>query len=357
MILVKWLGVLSFMALSIVSIDYQASKGILFPRKILLPAQVELQLHSVDDNTNSCLAPTTPEDSATCDAIEAHILDSTVRFQIDNWVVKPDESGYMIDSSIGHGTVKDGRYLVTHNHFSEPFSDNPDIDQQIVYSYFQIFDVNGTKLIGLPGNDVSIVAQDEETLVLDFKERDNVGFFKALGLASAEFIEWPLLDLETNAEIAQVDWDGTIARVDWTTIQEVNVKDTVTRLVMSDGLLVGASGGGVFLRGFHIGNNWTTIEELDTLGVVVGQYSTAALNSNRVTKMEPGLDTKHEDSSLVTDRARWGSIAGAEVTRPTTPLRSDVQEQQGMVAESLAPANFTRSSGSGVIREGHLAHS
>jgi hypothetical protein len=249
--------------------------------------------------TFSSQASTSPEASTTHDEIEAQILNSTVRFQVNYWVVEADESGYMIENTVGHGTVKDGRYLVTHNHFSEPFSNNPDVDVQDIYAHVWIYDVYGTKLIELSGSDVSIVLQDEETLVLDFQELNGVGLFEALGLKSAVFLDANSISLEPGTEVAQIDWDGTTARVDWTTVQAVNAEDEVTQLVMADALMPGASGGGVFFNGQHLANNWTTVEEIDNTGAIVGQYSTAAIDSSQVATFGPASETTHADSTLV----------------------------------------------------------
>jgi len=286
---------LSLMILVFISMACRVSKDISHLITEPLPAQGDLELDGASSPLCSCTAPQTPEETLTCDLIEANILNTTVRFQINSWIVKPDESGYLIDRSIGHGTVKDGRYLVTHNHFGEPFSENPEINRETIYGQIEIFDTNGTKVGQLPVNDVSIVLQDEETLVLDFQEVDGAGFFETMGFSSAGYMDWHTLPLATNAEVAQVDWDGKLTRVDWTTIQEINTGRPVAELVMFDELQVGASGGGVFFGTFHIGNNWTTVEELDPKGAVVGRYSTAALNSNRIVE----ISSHGEDSALV----------------------------------------------------------
>lgn len=235
----------------------------------------------------SSQAPTSLNGSTQRDKLEARILSSTVRFQVNYWGVKSDESGYMIESTIGHGTVKDGRYLVTHNHFSEPFSKNPDVNAQDIYAQVRLYSAGGIELAELSGKEVTIVLQDEETLILDFKERNGVGLFEALGLSSADFTAPGSLTLEPGTKVAQIDWDGTASRVDWTTVQAATNKNGVSRLVISDGLMPGASGGGVFINGYHLANNWTTVEEIDNTGAIVNQYSTAAIDSSRVTTFGP----------------------------------------------------------------------
>jgi hypothetical protein len=237
--------------------------------------------------------PTSPEASTKHDEFEARILRSTVRFQVNYWVVEADESGYMIESTVGHGTVKDGRFLVTHNHFSQPFSDNPNVNAQDIFAQVRIYSADGTKLTELSGKDVSIVLQDVETLILDLQELNGVGLFEAVGLKSAAFLQSHSLSLTPGTKVAQIDWDGRVAREDWTTVQAVNAEDGVTRLVMSDRLMPGASGGGVFLNGYHLANNWTTVEEIDNTGAIVSQYSTAALDSSQVTTFGPASDARH----------------------------------------------------------------
>jgi negative regulator of sigma E activity len=46
--------------------------------------------------------------------------------------------------------------------------------------------------------------------------------------------------------------------------------------------LKGASGGGVFWNGNHIAINWQTVRLLEEDGEVLEQFSTVALNSDRV---------------------------------------------------------------------------
>ncbi|MGB3717121.1 MAG: hypothetical protein WA996_22095 [Candidatus Promineifilaceae bacterium] len=232
--------------------------------------------------------PTVPTlaDSTIHDALATQILSATVRFQINYWAGNSDESGYIVETAIGHGTVKEGRYLVTHNHFSAPFFKIHDFNTIGIYAQVQIYSASGTKLTELPEERVNIILQDEGTLVLDFGELDNLGLFDALGLTSAEFLDWHDLPVEQHIEVAQIDWDGSEARVDWTTVRAVNAGDGVTRLVIDDPLMPGASGGGVFWNGYHLANNWTTTTERDKkTGVIVGRYSSAALNSSQIASL------------------------------------------------------------------------
>jgi len=58
--------------------------------------------------------------------------------------------------------------------------------------------------------------------------------------------------------------------------------DGVSRLILSSPLLPGAFGGGVFWNGSHIAVNWQTGRILSEDSEVLEEFSTAALNSNRV---------------------------------------------------------------------------
>jgi hypothetical protein len=248
--------------------------GLLFLAFTILPVEIVYSRKGEQASKFSCLAPVNPEISTQCDRMEKEILRSTVRFQFDYWVVKSDESGYIIQNSIGHGTIKDGRYLVTHNHFSQPFLDQPQVNSDDIYTQIKIYNANGDLLTGLSKKDVSIVVQEQQTLVLDFGEENGLGFFTSLGLVSADFRDAYLLPLEPGSEVAQIDWDGAAARIDWATIQEVQNDQGMLSLVMSDHLKIGASGGGVFFQGVHVANNWQTAP--------VGGISTAVLNSSWV---------------------------------------------------------------------------
>ena len=72
--------------------------------------------------SGTCRRPT-PWHAAQCRAQEDAILAATVRLAIHGWI--EIEDGYdviRIPGTISHGTVIDGRYLLTHNHFGLPLS-------------------------------------------------------------------------------------------------------------------------------------------------------------------------------------------------------------------------------------------
>jgi hypothetical protein len=211
--------------------------------------------------------------------IEERILKATVRFYIETWVVRAGDAGYDIDYSSGHGTVKDGRFLVTHNHFNVPLSIRPRYGESELYTSLSLANSRGEILFKGPLSDFEVVWEDPETVVIAHK---NDGFFEKLGFESAEFEEWSSVPLEAGMEVAQVDWDGTTTRVDWATVQEVSVQDGTPRLVLADDVTIGASGGGIFWQGVHIANNWRQVQQFDGSGTLINAVTTVALNSAEV---------------------------------------------------------------------------
>lgn len=218
--------------------------------------------------------------SADCRRIEERILKSTVRIKIETWVVAPGESGYLIDSSVGHATLKDGRYLVTHNHFSVSLSIRPHKGEPEAFGIVTLSNSQGEACYKGPLSDFELVWDDPQTLVIAHKED---GFFEELGFASAGFDDWSSLPLAAGMEVAHVDWDGETTHVDWVTIKEVTVDDQVPCLILNGDVTRGASGGGVFWQGAHIANNWCLLQNFDEAGALVNVTTKAALNSAHVT--------------------------------------------------------------------------
>ena len=233
-------------------------------------------------NEDSCHAPD-PVRAPMCAALEAQILATTVRIELHRWSEVDGQRGEHIDGGIGHGTVKDGRYLITHNHFSMPLDsiEGSVAGEQIRIS---IYKANGEAIIdSAKSSTFTIVAEDSETVVLDFGEYVGEGLFAMLGIPSAQFSSWQALSLAPGMEVAQINWDNETAHVEWVQIKQVMTNDSTPHLELDNGIIKGASGGGVFWNGLHIGNNWTntTIQEV-TGGVVLDAFSTAALNSEFV---------------------------------------------------------------------------
>lgn len=244
-------------------------------------------------NTPSCADPA-PKDVPSCRMIEQQILSSTVRIEIEAWISRPAGpvgSGlYEVRPAHGngHGTVKNGRYLITHNHFDVPLPASGDASSgdassgdapSITFGTVTVYAANGERLaLQAQPASLSVVRGREETLELDFGLVGDVGFFEAAGLTSADFKSWQAVPLQAGTEVAQVNWDGRATRVDWVTIKAVLTSDSVPRLVLSRGLTPGASGGGVFWNGYHVANNWAMVETVAADGGVASQRSIAALN-------------------------------------------------------------------------------
>jgi len=231
------------------------------------------------EGRNHC-ADATPTNERACARLERQILASTIRFEITG----PDNTDHnQLSGKVGHGTVKDGRYLVVHNHFSVDltvFADERYTDEANISMYNGIGDLFAWEAKP-PLFTVNVV--DPETLVLDFgTDETGEGFFESMGLQSASFTNWQAESPRAGQEVAQVAWDYHDTTVDWILIEEMTTVDDVPRLILSEPLLAGASGGGVFWNGNHIAVNWKTGRILTEDGEVLEQYSTAALNSNRV---------------------------------------------------------------------------
>ena len=233
-------------------------------------------------NEDSCQTPG-PKLGQTCAELEEQILAATVRIELHRWQEAEGVRGEHIDGGIGHATVKDGRYLITHNHFSMPLDsiEGTVAGEQIRIS---IYKANGEAIIdSAKPSTFTIVAEDSETVVLDFGEYVDEGLFAMLGIPSAQFSSWQALSLAPGMEVAQINWDNETAHVEWVQIKQVVTSDGTPYLELDNGVIKGASGGGVFWNGLHIGNNWTntTIQEA-TGGAVLDAFSAAALNSELV---------------------------------------------------------------------------
>ena len=128
---------------------------------------------------------------------------------------------------------------------------------------------------------ISVLGADRESVVLDFGEKDGRGVFEDAGFSSAEFRETSLTALQPGMEVAQVDWDGWSSHIDWTTIEAVTTVSETPIVKLSDCIRSGASGGGLFWQGVHIGNNWSRSPdcgpELDP-----ADHSFVALNTRSV---------------------------------------------------------------------------
>jgi hypothetical protein len=228
----------------------------------------------------SCRTPL-PWQAAGCRQIEEAILAATVRISIHGEL--EIESGYevqLIKGTVSHATVVDGRYLITHNHFGIPLS------QALLYSRHANGGFTAVSLHRLDGTTVldhgsidsfEVVAEYGETTVLDFGQ----GFFSRAGIASSMTAEENELQLPPGSEVAQIDWDDQgHTKVVWTEVTTSYTIDGRTVVRVENYIRLGASGGGVFLDGVHIGNNWGRISRpAAENGAPATQFSLVALNS------------------------------------------------------------------------------
>jgi len=245
------------------------------------------QTTNIDDepvavlNENNCQTPN-PENVQTCADLEAQILAATVRIELHRWQEAEGKRGKRIDGGIGHATVKDGRYLVTHNHFPMSLDSIEGLAGEQIR--ITIYKADGEVIIeSAQSSAFTIVFEDSETVVLDFGEYVGEGLFAMLGIPSAEFYDWQTVSLAPGMEVAQINWDNETAHVEWVNIKSVLTSDGTPRIELDNGVIKGASGGGIFWNGVHIGNNWTstTVQEVNE-GAVLDTFSAAALNAEWV---------------------------------------------------------------------------
>lgn len=225
----------------------------------------------------TCAQPT-PELTTHCTALEQAILAVTVRLEFYRWREgSADQPREHIDTGISHATVMDGRYLVTHNHFYIDLH-GPTSGESIRFS---IYRANGELLVmDMPLTAFAVVMANSQTLLLDFQEYAGKGFFDVIGMPSATFAAGNPLGLRPGMEVAQVDWDGTSTHVDWVQVGDVLYSHDTPQIELANAVAPGASGGGIFWRGTHIGNNWQlVIEYHQNSDQIYRQYSVAALDS------------------------------------------------------------------------------
>jgi hypothetical protein len=234
----------------------------------------------IDASSSSCAKPR-PDSVPECDRLEQQILASTVRLVWHRRLKNNDGRTYtFVDGGIALATIKEGRYLVTHNHSgisSAALNNRESITGFVSTATGELI------WLGAPLEAITTVVEVAETLVLDFGSDDGRGFFESMGLSSVEFKAWESLPLQSGMEVAQVDWDGQTAQVDWATIDKVIIDNGTPRLELANVVAPGASGGGVFWNGYHIANTWSRVTvSYQPSGAILDQFSVAALNSARV---------------------------------------------------------------------------
>ena len=230
----------------------------------------------------SCARPE-PVWTGWCRDLEERILAATVRIELLGWRGTGDERTPMVLANRAHATVKDGRYLVTHNHF-EPSLTRP----RGRYSAVSLYRANGEIVLSqAPITAFRVVAGDAQTLVLEFVDEAGNGLFESLGLPSAPFAAWEALDLQPGVEVAQIDWNGGATQLHWAGIDRVIADDDPSRVEMRTLIGPGSSGGGVFWQGTHVANNWFRVisREADR-GRIVDSYSMAALNTPAISEFD-----------------------------------------------------------------------
>jgi hypothetical protein len=213
---------------------------------------------------------------AECQARAQRILASTARLELRIVAEGWDGSGNPpVERIIGHGTVRGGRILVTHNHYHLApggYGNGRLID-------VSVYRADGSVALNqLPSNAVTVTASGPETLLFDFGSYGGQGLLALAGFASAEFGVARPADLYPGAEVAQIDWDGETARVGWVRVMEVCPDGATPHILLDHIIAQGASGGGVFYQGVHVANNWSRNTAQLASGEVVRQYSIAALN-------------------------------------------------------------------------------
>lgn len=217
----------------------------------------------------SCANPT-PELTPNCNALAQQALAATVRIEFHG------PSG-----GIGHGTVLGGRYVLTHNHYPVSAAALANGGEGEVTA-ISVLKVNGDIiLLKAPLTYFTVVDDIPEALTLDFQEYGGIGFFDSLGVPSAESTTLDQLSLQPGVEVAQVDWNGATAHVDWVRVTAVHTNGDTSYLELENFIGQGASGGGVFYNGVHIANNVSrSTTRVAETGQTLRQYSVAALNSN-----------------------------------------------------------------------------
>lgn len=234
------------------------------------------------DESPSCANPTA-EREADCRAMAERLLAMTVRVEFLT----------AHEISRGHATVVDGRYLITHNHYpiAETCTRN---EGGCDVTAISLFKANGEIILAnAPLQSVAFDLVSPETLVLDFGDLGGQGLFDVLGLPSAEIGTGESLNVTPGSEVAQVDWNGTTAHVDWSRVKSIGVDGVTPYMELDTFVEHGASGGGVFYNGVHIANNWTRCTDVAAAdGEISSQFSVAALNPPAFNGIvEPALAT------------------------------------------------------------------
>lgn len=188
-----------------------------------------------------------------CAEMAQKILAATVRLEVTHVQFSADGSYYDQVIRNSHATVVGEQYLVTHNHFHAPLAVDPLPEGHLVT--LDVYQAGNNQLIidDYPHQALTVSVVNDEVLVLDFGQVNGRGLFYLLGVDSAEVA---VVNLRPGDEVAQVNWDNHSTRVDWVTVTEVSPAGNVAIIKLDNQLEDGASGGGIFVDGRLIGNNW-----------------------------------------------------------------------------------------------------
>jgi hypothetical protein len=231
----------------------------------------------------SCRQPDGLEEWVYCKSIEQKILSSTIRIELHTWVTFGGHHKEITTES--HATILNGQYLVTHNHYLYSLTEQVVLfGEKKGYTAISLRANNGKLLLKEADLDrFTIVHEGAETLVLSFLDENGQGLFAAAGLPSAQFADAREIQLQFGDELAQVDWNGQTAHVDWVLVENISLSEEVPQFQVNNFPKKGCSGGGVFWNGIHIGNNWAkNIEEDSNTDEITRRYSIIALNSSVV---------------------------------------------------------------------------
>jgi hypothetical protein len=219
--------------------------------------------------------------------LEEQILNATVRIEMHTQFYLQEYPLSKISSS--HATIIGGRYLLTHNHFqfslTQPVTEG---DGQEGYMGISLRSTNGNLLLeNAPLSAFQIVHEDPQTLVLSFVAENGRGLFAEAGLPGAAAIDWQSVPWQEGMGLAQVDWDGKTAHVDWARFENLSQAEGVPQIQVANFPIKGSSGGGLFWNGVHVGNTWArNIEEDPDTGEIVRRYSIIALNTAATLDLE-----------------------------------------------------------------------
>lgn len=225
----------------------------------------------------SCVAPEAEEDQERCTELEADILATTILIEMHAQLYFQEFRKEKTTHS--HATIVAGRYLVTHNHYKFSLTATV-VDGEEGYVGISLRRANGDLVLDTaPLGAFSIVYADPGTLVLEFAQEDGSGLFEAMGLPSAEVRTRGENELESGAEVAQVEWDGDQTDVGWVLVDTLKLEADTPQLEAANFPQPGSSGGGVYLNGQHIGNTWArNVEEDNQTDEITRRYTIIALN-------------------------------------------------------------------------------